>query len=95
MRVGDQVICINASKDANIDYSMFTQWVSEGTKYTIRRVESGGRLLFDEIKNPSVYFPSLMGKTEPGFHKKRFADYNEYILGNVKEEENEIQTVRK
>lgn len=95
MTPGRQVICIDASKDTNTDYSMFTQWVTEGAKYTVKRNETGGRILLEEIKNQSTYFPSLMGKTEPGFHKRRFVDYEQYILGNVKEEEeNEIHTVK-
>jgi len=93
MTPGRQVICIDASKDANTDYSMFTQWVTEGAKYTVRRAEADGRLLFEEIKNKSIHFPSLMGNTEPGFHKRRFADYEEYILGNVNVEEKEKDEV--
>lgn len=94
MMVGSKVICVDDSKNPNTDYSMFSQWVTDGEKYTVRRFETGGRVLLEEISNPSTYFPSLYGKAEPGFNKKRFVDYEQYILGNINLEENEIHTVR-
>ena len=93
MKPGDKVICIDDSKNPNLDYSMFSQWIREGEKYVVRRVETGDRVLLEEIKNPSHHFPALFGNAEPGFSKKRFADYEQYILGNVKEEENELHTM--
>lgn len=94
MKVGDTVICIDDSKNPHLSYSMFTQWIREGAKYTVRRIEMDGRVLLEEVKNPPAYFPSLYGKAEPGFSKKRFADYTKYLLGELKEQENEIYTTQ-
>ena len=92
MKPGDEIICINASKMENRDYSEFTNWVVEGAKYTIRRVENypfgpGKRLLLEELKNPLGHFDSLGGKTELGFHSSRFANYEDYVLGKVEVKE--------
>ena len=94
MKVGNKVICVNDTKEGNLDYSMFPNWIKEGEKYTIKRVEGSmtgvTRFLLEEIANPSVYFPSMMGKAEPGFSHKRFADYEEFI-GIEKEVESLIE----
>ncbi len=75
-------------------YSMFPNWVQEGQTYHIRRVEDmGRRILLDEISNPPIYIESLMGNVEPGFSKKRFANYEDYILGNIREEEMEQEKI--
>lgn len=93
MKPGDKVICINDRKDPNITYSAFPSWIKEGETYHIRRVESnigqGKRLLLDEVSNPSVYVDSVMGNIEPGFVSTRFANYEDFVLGNVESKEME------
>ena len=82
MKPGEQVICVDDSKNPNTDYSMFSGWVQEGQKYTVRRVEdSGNRVLLEEVKNSSIYFSNLAGNAEPGFSSKRFANYEDYVMG--------------
>ena len=88
MRPGEQVICVDASKNPHTDYSMFSGWVKEGQKYTVRTVEdSGNRILLEEIKNSPIYFSHVMGKAEPGFSKKRFANYEDYVMGKYENAE--------
>jgi hypothetical protein len=87
MKPGDKVICIDASKEKTISYNVFKNWIVEQEKYTVRRVEGGGRILLEEVTNPPVYVASVFGKVEPGFAKKRFANYEDYILGKTEENE--------
>jgi len=97
MSPGDEIICINSTKADGVDYSMFPSWVKEGEKYTIRRIEgsvdAGKRILVDQLSNPKIPFPSLGGNVEPGFSIKRFANYEDYVMGNVEEEELETEKV--
>jgi len=86
MKPGDKVICIDDSKNDNISYDAFQEWVREQEKYIVRRIE-GERVLLEEIRNKPVYVGSIMGKVEPGFAKKRFANYENYILGKTEENE--------
>lgn len=83
MKSGDVVICLDGSKRNGLDYYMFQNWIIEGHKYTIRRIESnrlvGERVLLDEIRNKPVYFHDLFGKAEPAFNKGRFKLHSQYI----------------
>ena len=92
MTPGEKIICINATRTDGVDYSMFSSWVNEGATYHVRRVEVSldkhKRVLLDEIVNDKVYFKGIMGKAEPGFASTRFANYEDYVMGNVEENEN-------
>lgn len=87
---GDQVICINA-EDPNGLSKHFDQWVVKGEKYTVRHCGSPlgmPRLLLKEVKNPAVYIPEAMGKSEPGFSIERFRLAEEVVeVACEKEEE--------
>ena len=91
MNVGDKVICVDDSVGPQVDLNVFPTWVKEGDIYTVRALEGslggGRRVILEEIKNPSAYFPELMGKTEPGFNQKRFADLATHLLKNAIGEE--------
>lgn len=83
-KVGQKVICIDASKRGKKEH--FPNWVKDGEVYTVRRFENsstGARILLEEIKNPTMYFDMLQGSTEPGFSAKRFTDAEDYIMSNV------------
>ena len=90
MKQGSKVVCIDDSRDErSINTHKF--WVTEGEIYTVRSVEGSlsaeTRVLLEEIKNPSLYFPELGGYAEPGFAGRRFMPYEDYVLGNVMENE--------
>ena len=83
MNVGEQVKCNNDSKHPSIDYSMFPNWIKKGQVYTIRSVEDSEgeelRILLEEVNNPIIYFPMIIGDAEPGFSHKRFSKYEEEV----------------
>ena len=92
-KVGEKVICIDDSPNpARAD---FTQWVVEGEIYTVRSIEGSWtgvkRVLLEELRNPKKYFNTIMGVLEVGFSHKRFVSYEDYIMGNVEEVEEEIE----
>lgn len=84
MQVGDIVVCIDATKNKNVDYSMFNHWPVEGHRYKIRRLEKidiYNRILFEGIKNKSFFNPLVGGKIEAGYDKNRFileSDFENY-----------------
>jgi len=86
MNVGEKVKCINDSKFPGIDYSMFPNWLKKGSIYTIRSVEDSQgedlRILLEEVVNPDIYFPMIIGDAEPGFSHKRFSKYEEEVISD-------------
>lgn len=97
MRAGEKVICVNDTVDPKVNMSLFPNWVKQGESYIVRRLEGSltgeRRVLLEEVKNPSAYFPELGGNTEPGFAAKRFVPYEDFILGNYVEEEIETEAL--
>ena len=91
MNVGDKVVCVDDVPGKEIKMSLFPNWVKEGETYTVRAVEgsfgNGERVLLEELRNPSVFFPELGGKTEPGFAGKRFMPYEDFIMSEKAVEE--------
>lgn len=91
MKVGDEVVCIDDSITDNVKIELFPNWVTEGERYTVRKVEGsigrGQRVLLDQVRNPVTYFPELFGSAEPGFSAKRFASIEDFVEANEAVEE--------
>lgn len=89
-KVGQKVICVDDSPGDQ--KNLFTTWVKEGEIYTVRECKfllGLYRVTVEEITNPIVYIPDIMGTLEAGFNAKRFRDAEEYFLENV--ELNEVE----
>ena len=97
MKKGDLVICLDGSKRQGFDYKEFQNWIIEGHKYTIRRIEDipnvATRVLLEEIKNKPTFFPLIHGKCEPAFADKRFMLHSDYIK-RLEQETEEIDYLR-
>ena len=91
MNVGDKVVCVDDTVTSQVKISLFQNWVEEGEAYTVRSIEgsfnSEPRILVDELRNESAFFPELGGKAEPGFAGKRFVPYDDYVMSSATVEE--------
>lgn len=75
-KVGDRIVCIDASKNhPRIDID-FQQWIEEGNEYVVRATsldlkgEQG--ILLNEVRNKPIFSTLLGGKFEPRFASIRF-----------------------
>lgn len=90
MNIGDKIVCVDDSVNTKVIHH-FSNWVTEGEIYTVRRIEgsltSDRRVLLDEVRNQKIFFSELGGSAEPGFAARRFVPYDEYIMAELAVEE--------
>jgi hypothetical protein len=93
MKVGDRVVCIDASikpgKLAYVGYA-YPNWLKEGSTYTIRAILPNDDIvpgiLLKEVNNPPVYIHLLGREQEPAFGTFRFKPL-ELTINEATEEE--------
>jgi hypothetical protein len=93
MKVGDKVICVDSSLPHPEIAKHFDKWVEQDKTYIIRgkRLWYGEySLLLEEIKNPPMYNPEIMGNCEPGYSIKRFR-----LVDPVEELSHELEEIQK
>lgn len=74
---GQKVVCIDDSIPSSRVMGDFKYWITAGQSYTIRECKYSqltGRygVKLKEVKNPPIFFPELLGKTEPAYDSSRF-----------------------
>lgn len=79
LNVGDRVVCVDDSIQANMANEImrdFQVWVNKGKKYTIREIlDNDGivvGILLEEIHNMPIYFRLIRKMQEPAFGAFRF-----------------------
>lgn len=80
LKSGDRVVCIDDKFPKEVLH-LFKEFPVQGREYTIRSTRNSTNgwfgVLLQEIKNPSIEVPVLLGKAEPGFAEWRFKNLDE------------------
>ena len=100
MKIGDKVICVDATIDANKAEEIkkdFEIWVAKNKEYTIREILDNNGIvpgvLLDEVHNLPKYFKLLKRFQEPAFAIWRFRKLNYASQTEAVEEGRELVEV--
>jgi|DEB0MinimDraft_10_1074344.scaffolds.fasta_scaffold223664_2 hypothetical protein len=92
--VGDEVVCVNDTKNESWSSMHFPNWVKQGAKYTIREILDNDNIvtgvLLEELVNPEVFQPLISRTQECAFATWRFEKHKDVYMIKEDEEVSEL-----